>query len=90
MSNISGFGYVLMYIVGVALLILLLSLASYLCSKRAHLAADAFDHHHRQSSHSSSIALAGDQTSSSEQLGGGGLDEATITNYPRLVYSKDQ
>lgn len=88
MSNISGFGYVLMYTVGIALLLLLLSLASYLCSKRARLATDAFDHHDRQSSRSSSIALAGDRTSSSEQLGGGGLDEATITSYPKLVYSK--
>ncbi|KAL6124781.1 hypothetical protein ACLB2K_077290 [Fragaria x ananassa] len=67
MSILSGFGYVL------ALLVLLLCLASYLCSKRARL----------------SIA-AGDQTStgSEQAAGGAGLDEATITSYPKLAYSK--
>ncbi|PRQ56100.1 putative transcription factor C2H2 family [Rosa chinensis] len=74
MSIISGLAYVLV------ILIILLSLASYFCSKRAHLSADTFDH--------SSSSIAGDQTSSSVQAGGAGLDEATITSYPKLAYSK--
>ncbi|XP_047963922.1 RING-H2 finger protein ATL70-like [Salvia hispanica] len=74
-ESIGGFGYGIGVSVGILLLITTITLASYYCTRNTSTPPAMLL---PQAQRHDPVALAGE----------GGLDEATLTAYPKLLYSK--
>ncbi|KAL8051523.1 hypothetical protein ABFX02_06G152400 [Erythranthe guttata] len=89
-GSIGGFGYGLGLSLAVLAIFMIITYASYRCKRRHPTTAATTNHHHHRRStdddYDSSPAM--DIVVNINQRVCGGLDEATISSYPRYTYSQ--
>lgn len=79
-ENIGGFGYGIGVSVGILLLITTITLASYYCTRNQTTTIEPMNRNRRRG--------APQQPSAEEVVVEIGLDEETLRNYPKLLYSE--
>ncbi|KAI3458789.1 hypothetical protein Pfo_015452 [Paulownia fortunei] len=82
---LEGFGYGIGLSLGVLIIFVIITYASYMC-KRVHGGTTSLNHHSFASG--SSINATTNHDSSIVTIEHNGLDEATLSSYPRFTYSQ--